>query len=47
MYNLHIVKKPKILLVFLLNVCGLAIFTFDPILGQRTAAATFFPSSPA
>ena len=40
MYNLYAIRNLEILLAFLLNVCGFAIFTFDPVLGQRTAAAS-------
>ena len=38
--NLHTVRNSEILFVVLLNVCSLATFTFDLILGQETTAIT-------
>jgi len=43
-YNLYAIKKPKTFSTFLLNVCGLATSTFDPVLDLE-AIATASPAT--
>jgi len=40
MYNLHNVKNPKTLLIFLLNVCSLVTSIFDLVLDLKNITTT-------
>ena len=46
-YSLYAIKNPETFSAFPLNVCSLATFTFDPVLGWKISTATTSPTIPS